>query len=356
MSKAKGLPIEEVVVRPVRGDDAPAVLELAKTSGGGMTSLPADLDALRARCERAAACFVEGAPETGEEIYLLVAEHAPSKTVVGTGGVIAHVGMETGFVTYRENRVVQTSDLIDRRIETRTFALSYDYTGLAEFLGLYVHRSHRGCGLGRLMLRATLMFVATHRERFPDRIVAEMRGWCDSAGRRPFWDAVCRRSFGMSYDEADTINAIHGNTFIAELMPRDPICIDLLPQEAQDVIGRPHPEGEPAYHLLTGEGFLPDGHHDCFDGGPCLSSGVDKLASIMLSGRGTLSAPGAHKDATPHIVAMGQGDGYRALVARGVEDGAGFVAAPNAMSLLGAAAGAAAIWRPHGANEPRTGG
>ena len=47
----------------------------------------------------------------------------------------------------------------------------------------------------------------------------------------------------MSFQEADEFNAIHGNQFIADLMPKHPIYTAMLPESARAVIGLPHPVG-----------------------------------------------------------------------------------------------------------------
>ena len=56
-----------------------------------------------------------------------------------------------------------------------------------------------------------------------DRLLAELRGVIDERGGSPFWDGVAGRFFGMSFQEADYFNAINGNQFIADLMPKHPV-------------------------------------------------------------------------------------------------------------------------------------
>src|SRR3546814_2949300 len=68
---------------------------------------------------------------------------------------------------------------------------------------------------------------------------AELRGVVDEAGASPFWDGVAGRFFGMTFQEADAFNAIHGNQFIADLMPKHPIYTAMLPESARE-IGRAH--------------------------------------------------------------------------------------------------------------------
>jgi arginine N-succinyltransferase len=94
-----------------------------------------------------------------------------------------------------------------------------------------------------------------HRARFADRILAELRGIIDERGGSPFWDGVAGRFFGMSFQEADYFNAINGNQFIADLMPKHPVYIAMLSDDARSVIGVPHPTGRAAMRMLEDEGF-----------------------------------------------------------------------------------------------------
>ena len=55
----------------------------------------------------------------------------------------------------------------------------------------------------------------------------------DQAGHSPFWDALGGRFFGMTFPEADEFNAVHGTQFIADLFPKTPIYVSMLPESAQ---------------------------------------------------------------------------------------------------------------------------
>ena len=84
-----------------------------------------------------------------------------------------------------------------------------------------------------LLARSRYLFIKQHRARFGDRMLAELRGVMDEAGNSPFWDALAGRFFGMSFPEADEFNAVHGTQFIADLMPKTPIYVAMLPDDAR---------------------------------------------------------------------------------------------------------------------------
>jgi arginine N-succinyltransferase len=124
------------------------------------------------------------------------------------------------------------------------------------------------------------LFIAHHRNLFADRILAELRGVIDEAGSSPFWDGVAGKFFGMSFQEADEFNAMNGNQFIADLMPKHPIYIAMLPESARNVIGLPHPTGRAAMRMLENEGFTHENYVDIFDGGPTMVARTDQVSSI----------------------------------------------------------------------------
>jgi arginine N-succinyltransferase len=125
--------------------------------------------------------------------------------------------------------------------------------------------------------------MKSHRARFGDRTLAELRGVMDEAGHAPFWDALAGKFFGMSFPEADEFNGIHGTKFIADLMPRSPIYVALLTDEARAVIGQPHPSGRAALRMLEREGFSFDRYVDIFDGGPTVTARTDDIRTIRES-------------------------------------------------------------------------
>jgi arginine N-succinyltransferase len=87
----------------------------------------------------------------------------------------------------------------------------------------------------------------------------------------------------MSFPEADEFNAVHGTKFIADLMPRSPIYVALLTDEARAVIGQPHPSGRAAMRMLEHEGFSFDRYVDIFDGGPTVTARTDDIRTIEES-------------------------------------------------------------------------
>jgi arginine N-succinyltransferase len=84
----------------------------------------------------------------------------------------------------------------------------------------------------------------------------------------------------MTFPEADEFNAIHGTQFIADLFPKTPIYVSMLPESARAVMGQPHPTGKAALKMLENEGFVWDCYVDIFDGGPTVTARTDTIRTI----------------------------------------------------------------------------
>ncbi|MEI6484942.1 MAG: arginine N-succinyltransferase [Sphingomonadales bacterium] len=301
-------------VRPASAADLPAVLELARLTGGGFTNLPQDADALARRLAWSDASFVRAEDAPDNELYLLLLEEVATARIGGTAMVFSRIGADGPFYSYKIGTLTKTSRELGRIIRTQFLSLTSDFDGASEVGGLFLHPDLRTGGLGRLLARARYLFIAQHRARFGTRIIAELRGVMDDDGNSPFWDALGRQFFGLSFPEADQFNAIHGNQFIADLMPRHPIYTALLPEAARAAIGQPHTTGRAALAMLEAEGFAYDNYVDIFDGGPTVCARIDDLKTVRGANH-CEARPGDPGDAPLHLVAAGQLRDFQAFVA-----------------------------------------
>jgi arginine N-succinyltransferase len=291
-------------LRAARSDDLEPLYEMAKLTGGGFTNLPPDRAALGAKLERATAAFAREDDALQDEQFVLVLENSATGDVRGTCQIFTKVGQQWPFYSYRLTTLTQHSQELDRTVRAEMLSLTTDLEGASEVGGLFLHPNERAGGLGMLLARSRYLFIAMHRARFADRILAELRGIIDDRGGSPFWDGVAGRFFGMTFQDADYFNAINGNQFIADLMPKHPVYIAMLQESARSVIGLPHPTGRAAMRMLENEGFAAEGYVDIFDGGPTMTARTDNVKSI--------------KEAKPaELVGIDLVKGERALVATG---------------------------------------
>jgi arginine N-succinyltransferase len=308
-------------VRPARRDDLDAVLALARLTGGGFTNLPPDAEALSRRLDWSARSFARSQEAPENELYLLLLEEVATGRIGGTGMIFSRVGAEWPFYSYKLCTLTQTSRELGRTFRTQFLSLTSDFDGASEVGGLFLHPDLRSGGLGRLLARARYLFIAQHRARFGSQVIAELRGQLDDDGNSPFWDALGRAFFGLSFPEADRFNAIHGNQFIADLMPRHPIYTALLPEAARAAIGQPHAKGRAALAMLEAEGFVYDNYVDIFDGGPTVCARTDDLKTVRASRESVVTALADSADGTPSLVATGHLAGFQAFCAPISDDG-----------------------------------
>ncbi|WP_126175331.1 arginine N-succinyltransferase [Tsuneonella rigui] len=277
-------------LRAAHPRDLEPMYEMAKLTGGGFTNLPADRKALAAKLERAEAAFERSEDSIADEQFVLVLENAETGDVRGTCQLMSQVGQRWPFYSYRLNTLTQHSQELERTVRADLLSLVTDLEGSSEVGGLFLHPNERAGGLGLLLARSRYLFIAMHRERFADRILAELRGIIDARGGSPFWDGVAGRFFGMTFQEADYFNAINGNQFIADLMPKHPVYVAMLDDEARSAIGMPHPTGRAAMRMLEDEGFRHDGYVDIFDGGPTMTARTDDVRSVREARPGTVTS------------------------------------------------------------------
>lgn len=315
------------VLRPVVSDDLDAVTALATAGGSGLTNLPPDRDMLASRIMASERAIADAAArEAGAAIMLVVERDA---RVVAVSGIFPRVGAEWPFYSYRLTRQANRSPAVGRLNAQTLLNLVNDFDGEAEVGMLFVDPAMRGGALGALAARGRYLFMSAHRDWFGRRVIAELRGWQDADGNSPVWEAIGRHFYGMDFHEADRTGALTGNQFIADLGPRYPLYLSLLPPAAQTALGRPHDDGRPAFEMLIHEGFYAGGYVDIFDGGPTVVADIDAVKTVRETRR--VAMAGVADGGARSLVAVGSGANFR--VARGEVDADGRVSPALAGAL-----------------------
>ncbi|MCF3992296.1 arginine N-succinyltransferase, partial [Pseudomonas aeruginosa] len=210
-----------MIVRPVTSADLPALIELARSTGTGLTTLPANEQRLQHRVSWAEKAF-RGEAERGDADYLFVLEDDAGK-VVGISAIAGAVGLREPWYNYRVGLTVSASQELNIHREIPTLFLANDLTGNSELCSLFLHADHRSGLNGKLLSRARFLFIAEFRHLFGDKLIAEMRGMSDEEGRSPFWESLGRHFFKMEFSQADYLTGVGNKAFIAELMPKFPL-------------------------------------------------------------------------------------------------------------------------------------
>jgi len=273
-----------LVIRPIAMSDLDALMSLTALTGYGLTTLPRDASLLRKRIRASIRGFeklIDDDRPRGET-YLFVLEDLATGKLAGTSGIVSKVGGFEPFYAYRIETSVHESKMLNVRKEIKVLHLVEAHDGPCEVGSLFLSPEYRKGGTGRLLSLCRFLFMAQFPEYFDPVVIAEMRGVVDEQGHSPLWDALGRHFFDIDYPTADYLSMVN-KRFIADLMPKHPIYIPLLPPEAQAVIGKVHPQTEPAMKMLEGEGFHSAGQVDIFEGGPVVRANLADIRSVRQS-------------------------------------------------------------------------
>lgn len=333
-----------LVVRAVTEFDLDGLMALAAQVGDGMTTLKADLGMLRQRIAIASASFAGTlAPELRD--YVFVMEDTDRGVLVGVCAIKSAVGLQEPFYNYRVGTLVHSSAELDVFTRMETLYLANDLTGSAELCSLFLHPDYRNGTNGKLLSKSRLLFIAQFPHLFPDRLIAELRGFLRADGTSPFWESLGRHFFQMDFNRADDLTGLGKKSFIAELMPRQPLYIALLPDDAQEAIGAVHLDTAPARRLLEQEGLFYEGYVDIFDAGPVLQARISALralresVSVVVERMPSLTAESGPRSDDMLLVANTSMRDFRAIVAQAAPP-RNAVALPDAqLALLQCATG-----------------
>lgn len=272
------------LIRPIAEQDVDALIAMARESGIGVTSLPDNPELMKRKLARAVASFQQRlSPE--EAHYIFVIQETPDGPPVGLCGIEARIGRDEVWYNYRVGEVIQASKALGLYRRTPTLFLSNDLTGATELGSLYLREPNRRNRNGSVLSKCRYLFLASFPNLFSQRVIAEMRGYSDAEGNSPFWDGLGRRFFNMEFSDADFLTGSGDKVFIAELLPKFPIYVPMLPRSAQDVISAVHPHTQPALAMLEAEGFRKNGYVDIFDAGPAVESELQRIGGVRRSDR-----------------------------------------------------------------------
>ncbi len=276
-------------IRPIAEGDLDELQALARETGVGFTSLPDNRDFLAARIATAMSAFEERTP-VDQRLYFFVLEDEAQVRLAGCCAIDGQVGREIPFYHYRLGTLAHSSVQLDLHRTIDTLFLNSDHTGDAEVASLFLRPEYRGNDRrhernGALLSMMRWLSMAEFRGRFPDKVLAEMRGVFDEHGKSPFWQCLGSHFFPLDFEEADRLTGLGKKSFIGELMPKFPIYTPFLSEAARACIGQVHVQTRPALAMLEKEGLRWEGYIDIFDGGLTVEAYVDDVRGVRLSRR-----------------------------------------------------------------------
>lgn len=271
----------DYLLRPATLEDLDDIERFSKASTFGIHTLKPGRARLAERLERSLKAFAGTEPVHGDEIYHFVLEDLRAGRVVGTSGIVTSAGSNGRFYCYRNEFSVHASEELGISNREHTLRLCEDLSGHSLLSSFYIEPEYGATLAPQLLSRGRLLFVRNFPHLFAERIGAENPGLCDETGNSPFWNALGGRFLKMPFPEAEQRTRGRSKSFIAELMPRSPIYVSLLAEDAQWAMGQLHPDGELPFGILVDEGFDVDSFIDIFDGGPIAEARVAMLNTVV---------------------------------------------------------------------------
>jgi len=267
------------LIRPATPTDLNILMQFAKESGYGITSLPRHSSILEKKIHASERALREKTLTPLHETYLFCLEWEGE--VIGTSGITSRIGMTEPFFAFHLLHESQVCPYlgINRRIPVLNFMRARKKP--TEIGSLFLAKPFRNRGFGKLLSLSRFLFIASFRNRFASVVIAELRG-INHHGVSPFWEAIGRHFFQIDFPEADLLRMEH-HACIEELFPKHPIYVDLLPKEAQDAISAIHSDTLPVKRLLEKQGFKISHYLDLFDGGPHMYAPTDDIHAVRES-------------------------------------------------------------------------
>jgi arginine N-succinyltransferase len=245
---------------------------------------------------------------------MFVMEDTTNGRLAGICAIKSSVGLDEPFYNYRIGTLVHSSHELNVFTRMDTLYLSNDLTGCTELCSLFLHPDYRSGNNGKWLSKSRFLFIAQFPHLFTEKLIAEMRGYQGEDGTSPFYEGLGRHFFKMDFNHVDHLTAMGKKSFIAELMPRQPMYVAYLPDDAQEVIGKVHRSTAPARKLLEQEGMHFEGYVDIFDAGPVLQARVSELRAMRESTLAVADIDGALGDAEPLLVSNTRLEDFRMIV------------------------------------------
>jgi arginine N-succinyltransferase len=336
-----------LLLRDARRSDLPSLARLAKVLD--TVNLPHDPRALSRIIDRSVKSFTGLIRDRLARQYVFVAE--ARGRIVGTSMVIAQHGTRESPCTFFDvSEREHYSSTLDRHFRHPVLSIGYHFDGPTEIGGLVVEPGARGGPdhPGKQLAFVRFLYMAMHRDRFRETVLAELMPPLTPDGRSRFWEAFGRRFTGLDYRAADRLSR-ENKEFIQQLFPPVDVYATLFPPGVRRHLGEVGPATEPVRRLLARIGFHPVSRIDPFDGGPHYEARLEDVTLVRAYRTGRLSPDPLRGAGAEALVAIERRRGrerFRAVRCAAVAGRGGLRIPAAARRLLGAEPGARVHWVP----------
>ena len=292
--------------RPATADDISAITKITAKADSGLTTVPKSKAEVSDYVAESLD-FLAGKAEANRLLFVAEVEGE----IMGISGIIPKLGVDRPFYSFKRSRHSRRATKQDLSVRYDTLQLTTDFDDYTELATIFLSPDARGKGVGRLLSLGRLGFIHASRDRFEDRLMADIRGWVDDKGVSPFWHHLTSKFIQTEFDEADRLSSGEA-AFLIELLPALPIMLNLLPESVSEAAGRPHELSAGAMGLLVDAGFEDTDLCDVFDGGPAIRCNTDRTLVTQSAYRAT--GGGVTDGETKFLHFTGEGTEFRAAI------------------------------------------
>lgn len=279
------MPARSSVRYEIRGalpDDEDQLLDVARHLDS--VNLPHDRDAIRRLLAHATESF-EATMAREHRKLLFVLRDVERDRIAGASMIVAKLGRpDAPYIYVNVFTEEKYSKHPERHFRHTVLRVGYSYDGPTEIGGLIVAPDYRRVPerLGRLISYVRFLYIARHRDRFEDELLAELLPPLEPDGTSLLWESFGRRFTGMTYRAADWLSS-HDKDFIRDLFPSGFVYASLFDPAAQAVIGKVGRQTKGVEKMLRRIGFRYAQRIDPFDGGPHFVAATDEVTLIQRS-------------------------------------------------------------------------
>ena len=291
-----------LLLRDARPSDLPSLARLARVLD--TVNLPHDRIALASIVDESVRSFSASIRDPLARRYVFVAEDRGR--VVGTSMIVAQHGTRESPCTFFDvSEREHYSSTLDRHFRHVVLSLGFHFDGPTEIGGLVVLPSARGGPLhpGKQLAFVRFLYLAMHRERFRETVLAELMPPLGPGGRSRFWEAFGRRFTDLDYRTADRLSR-ENKEFIQQLFPPVDVYATVFPTYVRRRLGAVGPATEPVRRLLSAIGFRYVSRIDPFDGGPHYEAKLDDITLVRAHRAGRLAAAPLSGEGAEALVAV----------------------------------------------------
>lgn len=224
-----------------------------------------------------------------ERLFVAVrADAAAGDDVAGCVRVRPAIGFERPRYWFHVGCAVHAAPELGLFHQQRTLVLGNDLTGAWEIAdlvcdGSVLTEAEQGSVL-RQLLHAALEEIRRQRAETAARgagdgttVICELPGVRDASGQSPFWQSLGRHFYDGDPQLAAERHGPAWKTYVAALLPREPLLASFLSEEAQRALGTHDASVALQARLLRATGFRAGRHVTIDDAGPVFEGEIDLL-------------------------------------------------------------------------------